>query len=164
MKRSAGFTLIELIIVIVILGILAVTAAPKFMNMQGDARAVTINAMKGSVQSAVSMVNSKAIIQGKDKSTSSSDTKSVSAGSATVTVVYGYPTAEHAGIGQVLDFGSTATPTADGNIGDWAVDASGTNYVVMPKGMSSTDNCSVTYAAPEASTAQPTYTVVTTGC
>ncbi|MGL4204867.1 MAG: type IV pilin protein, partial [Aeromonadaceae bacterium] len=35
MKRSAGFTLIELVIVIVILGILAVTAAPKFLNLQG---------------------------------------------------------------------------------------------------------------------------------
>ena len=38
MKRSAGFTLIELVIVIIILGILAVTAAPKFLNLQGDAR------------------------------------------------------------------------------------------------------------------------------
>ena len=38
MKRNAGFTLIELVIVIVILGILAVTAAPKFLNLQGDAR------------------------------------------------------------------------------------------------------------------------------
>ena len=41
MKRSAGFTLIELVIVIVILGILAVTAAPKFLNLQSDARAST---------------------------------------------------------------------------------------------------------------------------
>ncbi len=164
MKRSAGFTLIELIIVIVILGILAVTAAPKFMNMQGDARAATVNAMKGSIQSAVSMVNSKAIIQGKDKSTSATDTKSVSAGSATVTVVYGYPTAKHAGIGQVLDFGSTATPTANGNIGDWSVTESTSSYVITPKGMASTDNCSVTYAAAATSSGQPTYTVVTTGC
>ena len=38
MKRSAGFTLIELVIVIVILGILAVTAAPKFLNLQSDAK------------------------------------------------------------------------------------------------------------------------------
>ena len=33
MNRQQGFTLIELIVVIVILGILAVTAAPKFMNL-----------------------------------------------------------------------------------------------------------------------------------
>ena len=38
MKRQQGFTLIELVVVIIILGILAVTAAPKFINLQGDAR------------------------------------------------------------------------------------------------------------------------------
>ncbi len=35
MSKQKGFTLIELVVVIVILGILAVTAAPKFMNLQG---------------------------------------------------------------------------------------------------------------------------------
>ena len=38
MKKQAGFTLIELVIVIIILGILAVTAAPKFLNLQDDAK------------------------------------------------------------------------------------------------------------------------------
>ncbi|MGL4750761.1 MAG: type II secretion system protein, partial [Shewanella sp.] len=38
MKRQQGFTLIELVVVIIILGILAVTAAPKFINLQSDAR------------------------------------------------------------------------------------------------------------------------------
>ncbi|HAA96802.1 MAG TPA: type II secretion system protein, partial [Alteromonas macleodii] len=37
-STQQGFTLIELIIVIVLLGILAVTAAPKFLNLQDDAR------------------------------------------------------------------------------------------------------------------------------
>ncbi|MDW3189737.1 type II secretion system protein, partial [Vibrio sp. Vb0932] len=38
MKKQTGFTLIELVVVIVILGILAVTAAPRFLNLQNDAR------------------------------------------------------------------------------------------------------------------------------
>lgn len=40
--RQQGFTLIELIVVIVILGILAVTAAPKFMNLTSDANASVV--------------------------------------------------------------------------------------------------------------------------
>lgn len=60
--KTAGFTLIELVVVIVILGILAASAAPKLMNMQGDARAATLIAMKGAVRSANNMVYSKSLI------------------------------------------------------------------------------------------------------
>lgn len=60
--KTAGFTLIELVVVIVILGILAASAAPKLMNMQGDARAATLIAIKGAVRSANNMVYSKMLI------------------------------------------------------------------------------------------------------
>ena len=60
--KTAGFTLIELVVVIVILGILAASAAPKLMNMQGDARAATLIAIKGAVRSANNMVYSKSLI------------------------------------------------------------------------------------------------------
>ncbi|MGL4893853.1 MAG: type II secretion system protein, partial [Shewanella sp.] len=45
MKKQQGFTLIELVVVIIILGILAVTAAPKFINLQGDARVSALNGL-----------------------------------------------------------------------------------------------------------------------
>src|SRR5574344_2317756 len=67
MKKQSGFTLIELVVVIVILGILAATAAPKFMDLQTDARISAANGMAGAVKSAVSMTYSKAILGGKDK-------------------------------------------------------------------------------------------------
>lgn len=61
---SSGFTLIELIVVIVILGILAVSAAPKFIDLQGDARAATLRGMMGAIKSANSMILGKAVIHG----------------------------------------------------------------------------------------------------
>ena len=62
MNKQAGFTLVELIIVIVILGILAVTAAPRFLNLQGDANASTLEGLQGSIRSGMNIVNGKSII------------------------------------------------------------------------------------------------------
>ncbi|MCF2948185.1 prepilin-type N-terminal cleavage/methylation domain-containing protein [Paraglaciecola aquimarina] len=60
----SGFTLIELIIVIVILGILAVTAAPKFIDVSSEANISVLKSMGGSIDSASQLVYAKAVIQG----------------------------------------------------------------------------------------------------
>lgn len=67
MKKQNGFTLIELVVVIIILGILAVTAAPKFINLQSDARESSLQGMKGAMQGANSLVYAKAAISGDEK-------------------------------------------------------------------------------------------------
>ena len=51
MKRSAGFTLIELVVVIVLLGILAAVAVPKFVNLSDNARDTAALSVAGSISS-----------------------------------------------------------------------------------------------------------------
>ena len=52
LSRQRGFTLIELIVVIVILGILAAVAFPKFQDLSGDAKQAVVNGGKAALQSA----------------------------------------------------------------------------------------------------------------
>ena len=58
--NGKGFTLIELVVVIVILGILSVTAAPRFLNLQYDARVAVLNGAKGAVSGADAITYGKA--------------------------------------------------------------------------------------------------------
>ena len=59
MVRSVqrGFTLIELVVVIVILGILAAFALPRFMGLENQARVAALNGMTGSIRSAANMAH-----------------------------------------------------------------------------------------------------------
>jgi MSHA pilin protein MshA len=61
---NKGFTLIELIIVIVILGIMAVTAAPRFIDISSDANIAKLKALEGTIKSGANLVRAKAIVQG----------------------------------------------------------------------------------------------------
>ncbi|SQD79681.1 type II secretion system protein [Moritella yayanosii] len=89
MKRNAGFTLIELVIVIIVLGILAATAVPKFINLQDDAKESTLKGVEAALHSAANIVYSKAAINGEEAKLASTS----AANGTGVATVYGFPAA-----------------------------------------------------------------------
>lgn len=99
MKYSKGFTLIELVVVIVILGILAATALPRFINLTGDARIAAVNGMAGGIRSAVAVVQARYMATGTLTATTVTTTDGTS---VTVNAATGIPTGASAGIGAAL--------------------------------------------------------------
>ena len=136
MKRSAGFTLIELVIVIIILGILAVTAAPKFLNLQDDAKKAAADGVKAAVASSAQIVYSKAVILGLETSAAATGAVTVADGKK-VDLVYGYPAATSAGIGNAADIDPTWRPTFSSGTVSYATSGS-TCTVVYTEASSTT--------------------------
>ncbi len=119
-SNQQGFTLIELIIVIVILGILAVTASPKFLDLQGDAKASTVQGLSASLKSASNIVYSKALVQGVGSGETGTTTNPA------IDVVYGYPAATVATMQAILDISAKAAegPNITNEVvTDWEISA-----------------------------------------
>ncbi|ELA8117863.1 prepilin-type N-terminal cleavage/methylation domain-containing protein [Vibrio parahaemolyticus] len=146
MKRQGGFTLIELVVVIVILGILAVTAAPRFLNLQNDARASSLQGLKGAIDGAAGIVYGKAAINGVEAASAAVDVDGVS-------TVFGFPVASKDGIGNAV-----------AGLEDWSeVSASKGSIAYGFKGKTGSE-CIVTYTeATGTSVASAAKTVITYG-
>lgn len=163
MKQQKGFTLIELIIVIVVLGILAVTAAPQFINFQSDARESTVKGAQASIQGAMQLVYAKSLIEG----TEGSDDSSVTTENGSVTTAYGYPTADAAGIAAAAGLGGDWAATEGTGSAEEGSPASG-SIGFAPSGGTvnydgSSDSCHVLYTE-ATSTAVASVSVSLAGC
>ena len=101
--RSAlqrGFTLIELVVVIIILGILAAFAVPRFMGLDQEARIASVNSLVGTLRSAAAMAHGVWLAQGAPAAAITIDGQAI-------TFVNGYPNT--ATIGLLLAAGTVTT-------------------------------------------------------
>ena len=151
-SSEQGFTLIELIVVIVILGILAAFAIPRFVNLQNDARRSVLQGVSGSLQAASALAYSKALVS-TPVQTGSTGTITVPGAGAngTVALAYGYPT-------------GTSISTMLQDTTNFGVSAIGTTATFWPTSAGNSANCNVVYTAATNSITPPTVVTTSSDC
>jgi MSHA pilin protein MshA len=146
--QSRGFTLIELVVVITILGILAAFAIPKFIALDTQARVATVNGMVGTVKSAAALARSLSQATG--------NPATVTMEGSPVTMLNNYPDSVALGIPNAVNVSASDFTYAAG--------ASGAPGVWTRVGAPNPANCIVTYTPATAGGLPPQVVATITGC
>ena len=156
MRRQSGFTLLELVIVIVVLGILAALAIPRFISLQREARIAVIDSLFNSIRSGSNVIYAKSAALGlSDLATSSVDIDGGPVGSGpNINTRFGYPQATGADITLLFDNLSTRYNFTGG----------GTGASTLTVNLDGIPTCAVTYSAATAAGATPVIARDITGC
>ncbi|GLP97383.1 prepilin-type N-terminal cleavage/methylation domain-containing protein [Paraferrimonas sedimenticola] len=179
-QSQLGFTLIELVVVIVILGVLTITAAPKFLDFKKDARVASLQGVIAALKSANSLIYAKAAIQGQE-SIGRANPRRRHLGSVAIdksgTVVatnFGYLSNEGnndnralQNLAKILEVESIIRLRNNRTVADSGFGLDSVNrrqFYLYPAGFNRTQLCRIEYTSAQAVGEQPRYVLVTDDC